>query len=211
MEHTATVRKSNGHDSGEARAPLTQAERAAIGVVAAAAVVFGLYGWLTGAPSTVAYLCTVGALGAVIAGLRRAALPNGLALALGALAVAHLAGGLVRVGDDVLYNASLRGPLLRYDHLVHSSGAFVGTVMIWTVLVAPAFPLPKRSAVVVLAVLGGLGLGALNETIEFLSTTAHGGTHVGGYANTGWDLVSNVAGAVAAGFVLARTRDGSDA
>jgi hypothetical protein len=212
MEHTATLARSNGDDAGGARTPLTPAERTAIGVVGSAVTVFGLYGWLTGSPNTVPYLFTVGALGAVVARLRRAALPAWLVSALAVLAVAHLAGGLVRVGDDVLYNASLHGALLRYDHFVHSSGVFVGTVMIWTVLVVPALPVPKRSsAVVVLAVLGGLGLGALNETIEFLSTTAHGASHVGGYTNTGWDLVSNVAGAVAAGLYLTRTHRASDA
>jgi hypothetical protein len=54
---------------------------------------------------------------------------------------------------------------------------------------------------VVLCVLGGLGLGALNELIEFLATLAHSGSHVGGYENTGWDLLSNLVGATAAGLL----------
>jgi hypothetical protein len=197
--------ESKGNEGGPARDRLTPAERSAIAVVAGALVCFSIYGEATGAPSTVAYLCTVAAVGAIVARLRRAALPAPLAAALAVLAVAHLAGGLVRVGHDVLYNASLWGAVLRYDHFVHASGVFVGTLVIWTLLVAPAVPVGRRStAVVAVAVLGGLGLGALNETIEFLSTLARGGSHVGGYDNTGWDLVSNVAGAAGAGLFLVR-------
>jgi hypothetical protein len=42
--------------------------------------------------------------------------------------------------------------------------------------------------------------------VEFLSTLAHSGSHVGGYANTGWDLVCNTGGGLAAGAFLRRSR-----
>lgn len=54
--------------------------------------------------------------------------------------------------------------------------------------------------------LAGLGIGAINETVEFLTTTAHQGAHVGGYTNTGWDLVANTIGIAIATMVLARPR-----
>ena len=63
----------------------------------------------------------------------------------------------------------------------------------------------RGKGALLLVVLGGLGLGALNETIEFLTTTAHAGAHVGGYENTGWDLVSNVAGALMAAVAIRRS------
>jgi len=50
----------------------------------------------------------------------------------------------------------------------------------------------------VLCGLGGLGLGALNEVIEFMAVLLVPATNVGGYVNTGWDLVSNTAGAAIA-------------
>jgi hypothetical protein len=56
------------------------------------------------------------------------------------------------------------------------------------------------------AVGAALGLGALNEMVEFLATLAHHGAHAGGYWNTGWDLVCNFIGAGAAGLVIARSR-----
>ncbi|HVM02557.1 MAG TPA: hypothetical protein VM263_07785 [Acidimicrobiales bacterium] len=179
---------------------LSPAERRALALAASATVGFGAYGAATGAPSTAAYLVAVSALAATLLSLRRRPLPSPLAYGLAALAAAHLAGGLVGVGDGVLYNASYRTAVLQYDHLVHSSAVFVGTLTVWTVLSGRR----GGGATVAVWVLAGLGLGALNEMVEFLATLAHGGSAVGGYRNTGWDLVSNVVGAGAAGAVLAR-------
>ena len=44
----------------------------------------------------------------------------------------------------------------------------------------------------------GLGFGALNEVVEFAATLLVPETNVGGYRNTGWDLVANLFGATAA-------------
>ena len=62
----------------------------------------------------------------------------------------------------------------------------------------------RRGEPVLLAVGAALGLGALNEMVEFIATLAHHGAHAGGYWNTGWDLIANFTGATAAGLVLAR-------
>ena len=37
-------------------------------------------------------------------------------------------------------------------------------------------------------------LGALNELVEFLISQNVPGTKIGGYENTGWDLVANLVG-----------------
>jgi hypothetical protein len=50
----------------------------------------------------------------------------------------------------------------------------------------------------VLSAAGGLGFGALNEVVEFVATLLVPETNVGGYRNTGWDLVANLAGATVA-------------
>jgi hypothetical protein len=57
---------------------------------------------------------------------------------------------------------------------------------------APTFGL------LVLAAAAGLGFGALNEVIEFVATLTMPETNVGGYVNTGWDLVANTVGATVA-------------
>jgi hypothetical protein len=191
-----------------ARPALTAPERVALSVVVAAVAGFALAGVRGAVPGTGEYLLTVAVLTAAVARLRRLPLPGPLALAAALSVVAHLAGGLVRVGDDVLYNASAGGEVLRYDHLAHGLGIFVGTLLLWELLVQGT-PTAARAPIVALALLAGLGLGAVNETIEFVATRAHGGTGVGGYTNTGWDLVVNSLAGVAAGLALLRRQRGT--
>jgi hypothetical protein len=47
-----------------------------------------------------------------------------------------------------------------------------------------------------------MGFGAANEVVEFLATLALPETNVGGYENTGWDLVANVVGCVIAALLI---------
>jgi uncharacterized membrane protein YjdF len=188
------------------RPALTTPERVALGVVAVAVTGFGCVGFLRGVPGTGQYVVTVLVLTALVARLRRLPLSGPLALAAAASVVAHLAGGLVRVGDGVLYNASPGTEALRYDHFAHALGIFVGTTLLWELLVRGTRTVAEGAPLVVLALLAGLGLGAVNETIEFLATLAHGGGGVGGYTNTGWDLVVNSLAGVAAGLALLRRR-----
>src|SRR5258707_11201948 len=75
-------------------------------------------------------------------------------------------------------------------------------------LAAPHAGADPRRELVILAVGAALGLGALNEMVEFLATLAHHGSHAGGDLNTGWGLVCNFTRAAAAGLVIARSRGG---
>ena len=199
--------------SGPGRPPLSRAERGAIQVVAAALAGFGVCGFATGSPSTAGYVVCVLVIGAAIVWLRRAALPDLLAIALAIAAILTLAGGLINVGQDVLYNASI-GPysqplgthLLQYDHVAHAYVSFVTAFACWVMLAAPHAAANHRRELVILAAGAALGLGALNEMVEFLTTLAHHAAHAGGYWNTGWDLACNLIGAGAAGLVIARPR-----
>ena len=59
----------------------------------------------------------------------------------------------------------------------------------------------------VLSASAALGFGALNEVVEFVATLLVPETNVGGYRNTGWDLVSNLSGAtIAATLIWLRSR-----
>ena len=63
----------------------------------------------------------------------------------------------------------------------------------------------KRTATAALLVLcaaGGMGFGAANEVIEFAATILVPETNVGGYMNTGWDLVANLVGCVIAAVII---------
>jgi uncharacterized membrane protein YjdF len=197
------------------RPRLSRAERGSFGAAAAAVAGFTGYGFATHSPSTVGYVSSVLVIAAVV-GLRRVVLPPLLAAGLAIAAIATLAGGLIRVGHDVLYNANA-GPyspsvgthFLQYDHFAHAYCSFVIVFACWFMLAAPFAVAGRRRELVLLAVGAALGLGALNEMVEFAATLAHHGAHAGGYWNTGWDLISNFTGATAAGLVLARSKAGA--
>lgn len=126
----------------------------------------------------------------------------------------HMAGGLLVVPNGwpvnaesrVLYALWLIPERLKYDHIVHAYGFGVTTWVCWQGLrsairrrggkASPTFGL------LTLAVAAGLGFGALNEVIEFVAVLSLPETNVGGYVNTGWDLVSNLVGAVTAALVI---------
>jgi uncharacterized membrane protein YjdF len=112
----------------------------------------------------------------------------------------------------VLYNAAI-GPFskalgthyLQYDHFAHAYVSFVIAFACWVMLAAPSMTANRRRELLILAVGTALGLGAINEVVEFLATLAHHGAHAGGYWNTGWDLVCNLIGACTAGVVIAKS------
>ena len=204
-------RRRDHEDDGVPKASTTPVELLAVKFTATAMVAFGIYGFATGARSTVSYLLSVVAVALLIVRFRRVPIPGPLAVGLALSATLHLAGGLIRVGDDVLYNASIGGRVaalhthvLQYDHFAHAFAVFVGTLTLWTLLVPHASSGASRNDDVVLCLLAGIGIGGVNETIEFLTTTAHRGAHVGGYTNTGWDLVANIVGALSAAAVVRR-------
>jgi len=128
--------------------------------------------------------------------------------------LAHLAGGLVRVpeswphdGAAVLYNWWLVPGRLKYDQVVHFLGFGLSTWICWQGLAAAlrrrgCDPRPSAGLLAV-AALAGMGLGAVNEIVEFVAVLTIPDTNVGGYVNTGWDLVANAAGAVAAAVAIA--------
>ena len=127
--------------------------------------------------------------------------------------LAHLAGGLVRVpeswphdGAAVLYNWWLVPGRLKYDQVVHFLGFGLSTWICWQGLAAAlrrrgCDPRPSAGLLAV-AALAGMGLGAVNEIVEFVAVLMIPDTNVGGYVNTGWDLVANAAGAVAAAVAI---------
>jgi len=117
----------------------------------------------------------------------------------------HMIGGTVPVspefvpgdGSAVLYSFRLRPDLPRYDQIIHAFGFFSATVACWEIVKA-SLNAKQGLALSIIAVLMGMGLGALNEVLEFIATRFTD-TNVGGYVNTGWDLVSNTIGTVSAG------------
>lgn len=195
---------------GRRHPPLAPWERAALLFVGVAVVGFTVHGVVNEARGTLEYVLTVSGLVGLLAALRTRALPPSIALAAATSAVVHLAGGLVSVGDDVLYNTSPGPEVFRYDHFGHALGILVGALLVWELFLREVFAVTGRGSLVAVTVLAALGLGALNEAVEFVITLAHGGGNVGGYTNTGWDLVTNTFAGVLAGLVIHRRRRHGD-
>lgn len=118
----------------------------------------------------------------------------------------HLMGGLLPNpgGRGVMYDLWLVGNVLRFDQVVHVVGSVAATVASWQMLGTwlDLSRAPVRTQAV-LAGLAGLGKGAVNEAIEFLLAVQVPGTFVGGFHNTGWDLIFDIVGVVSAAAFLA--------
>jgi hypothetical protein len=129
-----------------------------------------------------------------------------------------MAGGLIRVPASwpidgtirVLYSWWIVPHRLKYDQVVHAYGFGVTTWVCWQVLAAslarygnlPLRQIRPSFSLLLICATSAMGFGALNEIIEFAATLLVPETNVGGYVNTGWDLVSNGVGAVVAAALI---------
>jgi hypothetical protein len=137
-------------------------------------------------------------------------LPGPLLWALSIWGLTHMAGGLIPLPADwpidgnirVLYSLWLVPDRLKYDQIVHAYGFGVATWVCWhgirTAIASRGGDAAPTVGLLLLAALAGTGLGALNEIIEFAVTLMVPETNVGGYSNTGWDLVANLVGSTLA-------------
>ncbi|HET7310061.1 MAG TPA: hypothetical protein VFJ17_01920 [Mycobacteriales bacterium] len=152
-----------------------------------------------------AYLVVVSVLTAIVAMTDRVVgFSDTALLLLFATGCGHLAGGLLPgPNGGVLYDRWLITSVLRYDQVVHVVGSAAATVASWQLLGAwlDLSRTPARGQAV-MAALAGLGKGAINEIFEFLASLMGSGTYVGGYTNTGWDLVFDLVGVTSAACVL---------
>lgn len=149
-------------------------------------------------------------IGVVWAVHRRVSLSSGALWGLSMWGFAHMAGGLVPVPTSwpvnnesyVLYSLWLIPGHLKYDQVVHAYGFGVTTWVCWQALRAVLWratgSVRPTLGLMVLCAAAGLGFGALNEVVEFAATLLVPETNVGGYLNTGWDLVANTVGATIA-------------
>jgi hypothetical protein len=112
----------------------------------------------------------------------------------------------------VLYSWWLIPDHLKYDQIVHAYGFGVATWVCWQGL---ATAIERRGGeatptlgLMVITAAAGMGLGSLNELVEFAATILIPDTNVGGYVNTGWDLTANFVGAtVSVSLIWANSRN----
>lgn len=151
--------------------------------------------------------------------LRSAEYPLPMLWALSGWGLLHMAGGGVPVGESVLYSAQIipitpvngEMTLLKYDQIVHAYGFGVTAWVLWH-LMRRHYPVLEGTATIyVYPALAAMGLGAVNEIIEFIAVLSVPETNVGGYLNTALDLVFNAGGAVIAMVIVALSRGGRSA
>lgn len=148
---------------------------------------------------------------------RRIALYPAQLWALAIWGLVHMAGGLIPVPEAwaidgeqrVLYSWWLIPHYLKYDQIVHAYGFAVTTWLCWHGIRSQFLQRSQEAVVptlglLVIAAAAGMGFGALNEVIEFIAVLTIPDTNVGGYENTGWDLVANMVGAMIAAVLIRR-------
>lgn len=163
-------------------------------------VAFTVFGMGSDRGQTATYLLQLAVTFAFVAAVhQRVGFSGPVLWALAVWGLLHAAGGILFVGASVLYRFEPVPLLPRYDQVIHALGFGAVTVAVWQGLRA-GLPRATRPGVGVgfVVALAGMGVGALNEVLEFLSTRVLPQTNVGGYENTGWDLVYNAIGATAA-------------
>jgi hypothetical protein len=154
----------------------------------------------------IVYVLTMLGLMALIGfSLGKAEYPPAILWALSLWGLMHMAGGGVPMNGSVLYNLVLvpiatvgDSVILKYDQFVHAFG-FGVTAWLLHHLLTRHFPETRGTATaLVYPALGAMGLGAVNEMIEFTAVLLVPDTNVGGYINTALDLVFNALGSVIA-------------
>ncbi|TFH21794.1 MAG: DUF2238 domain-containing protein [Myxococcales bacterium] len=175
-----------------------------------------LVAWRSGNTEFAFYIVVMAILIAIVWIVHtRARLTAGALWALSLWGLLHMLGGLVRLPDGwpmnegaspVLYSLWLIPDRLKYDQVVHAYGFGVTTWVCWqglrSALRAYGIDAVPTLGLVILVWAAGLGFGAVNEVVEFAATLLIPETNVGGYMNTGWDLVSNTLGATVAAVVI---------
>ena len=150
---------------------------------------------------------------------RRVNFSNGVLWGMSCWGLLHMAGGLVRLPEaftengaqPVLYSWWIITDLLKYDQVVHTFGFGITTWVCWQILRSNIKKQTGQSpepsyGLCILSAAGGMGFGALNEMIEFIATLTIPETNVGGYNNTGWDLVFNLIGCALAAIIIRQVR-----
>lgn len=139
----------------------------------------------------------------------------GVLWALSIWGLLHMMGGLIHMPEawtqdgsqPVLYSWWIIQDRLKYDQVVHAFGFGTTTILCWQILRSNIENRYGKSpqptfGLCLLCAASGMGFGALNEVVEFIATLTMPETNVGGYVNTGWDLVFNLLGCTVAAIIL---------
>lgn len=128
--------------------------------------------------------------------------PGWLFWLLSSVGLLHMLGAAVTVNDDILYNyvpVYIENPsgltFIKFDQIVHVYGSAVTAVLAYFFLRRDSGF--KGFGLALFAALTSMGVGAINEVIEFGAKMNVADSDVGGYYNTAVDLTVNLVGAAA--------------
>ncbi len=124
--------------------------------------------------------------------------------------ILHLLGGSVYFSETRLYDfviLNLIGEpfnILKYDQIVHIFTYVVFSIFVYSLAAYMSGGLEekKTSLIFLITFLAAMGIGTINEIIEFITVAFFGSTGVGNYYNNALDLVFNAVGTLSGIFVL---------
>lgn len=149
--------------------------------------------------------------------LDKTRIPASILAGLSIWGLMHMLGGSVQTADGVLYawrivplfDGGGEFYILKFDQFVHAY-LYAVVALLFLHLLRNYFG-NRHSQILVgfIAITASMGVGALNEIIEFIAVLSVPDDGVGGYYNTALDIVFNFLGAVFAvfGFYLLRRKD----
>ncbi|MDD2807388.1 MAG: hypothetical protein PHW95_02630 [Patescibacteria group bacterium] len=118
----------------------------------------------------------------------------------------HLLGGNFYLHGNVrLYDYYIIPGIFRYDNFVHTYGAFIGTLTLYSLLNLVFDERVKKRYFIFsfILVLMAMGMGTIVEIVEFIGAmTFNAWDQVGDYTNNALDLVFNTLGAILAATVI---------
>ena len=117
----------------------------------------------------------------------------------------HIAGGVFYPFGTRLYDVYLIKNIFRYDNLMHSFGIFIATFVGYNML-RPHLNKKLKNNIFLLSlilILIALGIGAVNEVLEFGAVVFLGAAKdVGDYFNNALDLFFNLIGSIIASLFI---------
>jgi len=114
----------------------------------------------------------------------------------------HFAGGLFKYNGKTWYSTmiiTLVGEpfnILKYDQVLHFAVYFIATFFLYSVVMSFAEKNTSKFKLWLIIVLSAVGVGALNEIMEFGVYIYYANSGVGTYINNALDLVFNTLGAM---------------
>ncbi len=118
-------------------------------------------------------------------------------MSLSVIGLLHLLGGNLYLGSVRLYDYYFFPDIFRYDNFVHMLGSGVMVVLAHALLMPVLHKNFERNRLyfILLLVIVGMGLGSINELVEFVAVLVFDvGQQVGDYTNTLLDITFNTLG-----------------